>query len=75
MRVHSCEVKKGGFFSSDFLLYTIDTTPTKWVSKRKDVDFFTLRKILARQFPHIIIPPLPAKSTKWTKKALEKREK
>ena len=46
MRVHSVEVKKGGFFSSDYLQYTIETKPLGWSVKRRDTDFFTLRKRL-----------------------------
>ena len=75
MRVYNCEVKKGGFFSSDYLIFQVDTNPVKWGVQRKDSDFYTLRKIMTRQFPHILIPPLPIKLNKWTSKALKKREK
>ena len=75
LKVTDSEIKKGGFFSSDYVLYTIKTEPLGWLVGRKDVDFYTLRKILKLQFPHILIPPLPAKSNKMTQKALTKREK
>jgi len=50
MKVTNCEVKKGGFFSSDYLMHTITTTTTslKWKVQRKDADFYTLRKQLLR---------------------------
>ncbi len=75
LRVIDSEIKKGGFFSSDYVLYTVKTEPLCWSVGRKDSDFYTLRKILKAQFPHILIPPLPAKSNKMTQKALTKREK
>jgi len=48
MKVTNCEVKKGGFFSSDYLMHTITTTPVKWKVQRKDADFYILRKQLLR---------------------------
>jgi len=47
----------------------------KWKVTRKDPDFYTLRKIMVKQFPHILIPPLPAKAFKWIQKVISKREK
>ena len=75
LRVTDSEVRKGGFFSSDYVLYTISTEPLGWKVGRKDADFYALRKILRAQFPHILIPPLPLKSNKMTQKFLTKREK
>ena len=75
LRVTDSEVRKGGFFSSDYVLYTINTEPLGWKVGRKDADFYALRKILRAQFPHILIPPLPLKSNKMTQKFLTKREK
>ena len=46
LRVIDSEIKKGGFFSSDYVLYTIKTEPLGWAVGRKDSDFYTLRKIL-----------------------------
>lgn len=39
------------------------TDPLGYEVRRKDTQFYTLRKILIKQFPHIIIPPLPPKQT------------
>ncbi len=75
LKVTDSEVRKGGFFSSDYVLYTIRTEPLGWRVGRKDIDFYTLRRILKAQFPHILIPPLPLKSNKMTQKFLTKREK
>lgn len=68
-------IKKGGFFSSDYIMYKVSTEPLGWKVERKDADFFLLRKIMRAQFPHILIPPLPNKQHKMTPKALTKREK
>lgn len=75
LKVTDSEVRKGGFFSSDYVLYTVQTEPLGWKVGRKDSDFYTLRRILKAQFPHILIPPLPLKSNKMTQKFLTKREK
>lgn len=34
-----------------------------------------MRKILSRDFPYVIIPPLPIKKKKETEKSIKKREK
>ena len=75
LKVVDSEIRKGGFFSSDYVLYSITTEPNGWRVGRKDTDFYTLRRILKAQFPHIIVPPLPIKSNKMTQKFLTKREK
>lgn len=75
LKVTDSEVRKGGFFSSDYVIYTITTEPLGWKVGRKDTDFYTLRRILKAQFPHILVPPLPVKSNKMTQKFLTKREK
>ena len=75
LRVVDSEVRKGGFFSSDYVLYMVTTEPLGWRVGRKDSDFYTLRRILKAQFPHVLIPPLPLKSNKMTQKFLTKREK
>ena len=75
LKVIDSEVRKGGFFSSDYVLYTLTTEPLGWKVGRKDSDFYTLRRILKSQFPHVLIPPLPLKSNKMTQKFLTKREK
>ena len=75
LKVTDFEIKKGGFFSSDYVLYTIETDPTNWKVGRKDADFYTLRRLLKSAFPHVLIPPLPIKTGKMTQKALTKRQK
>ena len=75
LKVVDSEVRKGGFFSSDYVLYTITTEPNGWRVGRKDADFYNLRRILKAQFPHVLIPPLPIKNNKMTPKFLTKREK
>lgn len=66
IKVTDSVVKKGGFFSSDYVLYVIQTSPTKWKVDRKDADFYTLRRLLKREFPHVLMPPLPTKTSKMT---------
>ena len=68
-------MRKGGFFGFDYVTFTITTAPLGWRVCRKDADFYTLRRILKSQFPHVLIPPLPLKSNKMTQKFLTKREK
>lgn len=68
-------MKEGGIFSSNYISFRINTYPICFDVRRKDADFYFLRKILLRQFPHIIVPPLPVKSTKQTPKFIKKREK
>lgn len=75
IKVSESQVKKGGFFSSDYILYKIDTEPLSWSVHRRDNEFYTLRTQLRNQFPHILVPPLPALTKKMTRKALDKREK
>ena len=75
LKVTDSQIKRGGFFSSDYVIYQVVTEPTGWKVGRKDPDFYTLRKILKLQFPHILVPPLPIKTYKMTQKALTKREK
>lgn len=75
IKVSESQVKKGGFFSSDYVLYRIDTEPLSWATYRRDSEFYTLRNVLRNQFPHIVIPPLPLPTKKMSRKALDKREK
>lgn len=75
IKVGDSQVKKGGFFSSDYILYKIETDPLNYVVQRRDNEFYTLRTQLRNQFPHILVPPLPAPTKKMTRKALDKREK
>jgi hypothetical protein len=57
------------------MLYKIETQPLGWAVFRRDNEFYTLRVQLRNQFPHILVPPLPALTKKMTRKALDKREK
>jgi len=56
-------------------LYKIETQPLGWAVFRRDNELYTLRVQLKNQFPHILVPPLPAVTKKMTRKALDKREK
>ena len=46
----SYEVKKGGFFSSDYCLYLVEidveSEKERLKVNRKDADFYTLRRLL-----------------------------
>lgn len=75
MKVIDGEVKQGGLFSSNYIVYTVQTKGLKWKATRKDAEFYTLRKVLIKEFPHILIPPLPQKTGKQTQKVIQKREK
>ena len=56
--------------------YRIKTAPLGYEVRRKDTDFSLLRKILARQFPHIIVPPCTSAALpKAVPKLIEKRER
>jgi hypothetical protein len=76
IKVPASEIKKGGFFSYDYALFNIETeiaSSKKIKVSRKDVDFYTFRRLLKNQFPQIIVPPLPAKNNKLIDKVLLKR--
>jgi hypothetical protein len=69
-------VKQGGILSSNYLSFEIITKGViNFDVRRKETDFYFLRKILQKQFPHIIIPPLPKKQGKHNPKSIKKREK
>lgn len=78
IKVTSFNIVKGGFFSSDFANFQVETDiqGEKEKSKvpRKDVDFYTLRRLLKQQFPHMLIPPLPVKNGSLQEKVLQKRK-
>lgn len=57
------------------MTYKVETKPLNFEVRRKDADFYNLKKILHKQFPHIIVPPLPKKSTKQDLKTISKRER
>ena len=68
-------VKDGGIFSYNYVLYKVSVDVSESLVQRKDADFYVLRKILLRQYPHLIIPPLLPKTSKQTPKQIKKREK
>lgn len=55
---------KTGFFSKNYINYTITTKPFKYQVNRRYSDFLWLRNILVRDFPGCYIPPLPQKGVK-----------
>jgi len=75
IRVTEGSVKHGGLFAANYILYKIETAPLGWVIQRKDMDFYQLRKILLKQHPYMIIPPLPVKKKKEAEKSIRRREK
>jgi hypothetical protein len=43
-------------------------------TRREESDFYSLRKVLCRQFPYLLCPSLPFRSElKYTKKSIAKR--
>lgn len=66
-------VKVGGIFSSSYLHYKIYTEPLGWTVLRKDADFYFLRKILIKNYPYVIVPPLPVKKKKEGEKSIKRR--
>jgi len=76
VRVSEGSVKSGGLFSTSYLMYKIVVNPLRWEIQRKDQDFYFLRKILLKNFPYVIIPPLPKiKKKKESEKAIKRRER
>lgn len=77
MKVAQFEIKKGGYFSSDYASYHVETDlPNLSVKQkvyRKDLDFYNFRRLLRAAFPHMLVPPLPSKNTKLQEKVLQKR--
>jgi hypothetical protein len=63
IKIPNFEVRKGGFFTGDFSLYTIETEVPNEKEKikvlRKDPDFYTLRRLLKAIHPFMLVPPLP----------------
>jgi len=75
VRVTSGLIKEGGIFTPNYITYLVETGPLGWQVRRKDADFYTLRKDLVRQFPHLLVPPLPAKSNKLSEGFMRRRER
>jgi hypothetical protein len=72
-------VKEGGIFSASYLTYNVQTLSqdgsVKYEVRRKDADFFFLRKHLRRCFPHVVIPPCPERQPKLIAERIKRREK
>ncbi len=56
------EKHEGGFFSSDYITYLVETQPLGFQVKRRYSDFEWLRGILLSFFPGSMIPPIPEKN-------------
>lgn len=68
--------KDGGLFSASYISYKVRTDPLSYEVRRKDTDFAILRKVLVKQFPHIVVPPCNLNvPTKFVPKIIERREK
>ena len=67
----------GGIFSSNYILYSVETQPMGWVVQRRDTDFDLLRKLLLKYYPFHKIDPLPNKKnvTKFKEDFIQKRIK
>lgn len=65
LEVNICNYKvtEGGFLSSSFVEYEIETIPVNWKIKRRYKDFLWLRDVLIASFPGIFIPPIPGKKS------------
>ena len=48
-----------GFFTQNYIVYTVRTLPLEWEVTREFSDFTWLRKIILLSFPGIFIPTLP----------------
>jgi len=76
IKVTDAEMREGGIFSSNYMAFNVITQANHtWSVSRKESDFFFLRKVLQKQFPHILIPTLPKKMAKNNVKSMKKREK
>lgn len=70
-------VIEGGIFSASYPTYKINTTASgiSYEVRRKDSDFYFLRKHLLRGFPHLIVPPCPKDGPKLITDRIKRREK
>ncbi len=76
VEVSEALTKEGGMFSASFVSYRVRTEPLGYGVRRKDTEFGILRKVLVKQFPHIVVAPCNQNiPTKLVPKALERREK
>ena len=68
-------IKDGGFFFYSIVTFKVETYPLGWVVRRKEDDFYALRRYLTRRFPNILIPPLKPFKRKFEPKSLRKKER
>ena len=69
-------VKEAGLFAGSYISYRVKTDPLGYDVRRRDSDFGVLRKILARQFPNIVVAPCSGiPPVKNVPKLIEKRER
>mmetsp|Transcript_21778 Transcript_21778/g.20911 ORF Transcript_21778/g.20911 Transcript_21778/m.20911 type:complete len:81 (+) Transcript_21778:340-582(+) len=48
IRVSQGLIKEGGIFTANYITYVVETSPLGWQVRRKDADFYYLRKDLVR---------------------------
>lgn len=68
----------GGIFSSNYILYSVETQPMGWSVQRRYSDFDLLRKLLLKYYPFHKIDPLPYKkngSKRFNEDFIQKRIK
>lgn len=77
VKIPSYSISKGGFLSSDYCLFLVETEQGKerLRVKRRDNDFYLLRQSLKAQFPYVMVPPLPKVNKKLTDAILQKRQR
>lgn len=65
-----------GFFSQNYVVYTVKTLPLDWEVTREFVDFVWLRQVICPSFPGIFVPPLPALKSRGniSEKTIKKRK-
>ena len=70
------QTKEAGIFSASYITYKVRTEPLGYEVRRRDTEFIFLRKILARLYPHILVPAcLGGAPNKAIPKVIEKRER
>jgi len=78
VKVPRYDIKKGGFFSSDYAAYVVESEIVTVSNKekirvhRKDSDFYELRRYLRLHYPYLLVPPLPKLNSKLLPKVLAK---
>jgi len=76
LEVSDGQAKEAGLFAASYISYKVNTRPLGYEVRRRDSDFAFLRKILARSFPHVVIPPCSNSTpTKAIPRAIERRER